>query len=78
MGTNANLTEMLKKHSVNIRGHNTSFSLEDSFWIEFRKIADAKNQPLARLITRIDEDRDPDTNLSSAIRLYVLEHLLKD
>ncbi|MDJ0614853.1 MAG: ribbon-helix-helix domain-containing protein [Rhizobiaceae bacterium] len=65
----------LKKHSISIRGHRTSFSLEDEFWTELQKIAYAAEVPVARLITRIDADRQPDQNLSSALRLHVLTKL---
>ena len=66
---------MLKKHSVSIRGHRTSFSLEDEFWQEFRTIARSRNLSTARLITQIDAARDAGQNLSSAIRLFVLQEL---
>lgn len=63
---------MLHKHSVSIKGHPTSFSLEDEFYTELKRIAASNKQPLASLITKIDKDRTPDQNLSSAIRVYVL------
>lgn len=63
---------MLHKHSVAIKGHPTSFSLEDEFYTELRRIAATKKQPLASLITKIDRDRSPDQNLSSAIRVFIL------
>ncbi|MEM9331600.1 MAG: ribbon-helix-helix domain-containing protein [Pseudomonadota bacterium] len=66
---------MLRKHSVSIRGHRTSFSLEDEFWDEFRKIAEKEKVPLAKLITQLDEDREPDQNLSSTLRVFVLMHI---
>jgi predicted DNA-binding ribbon-helix-helix protein len=61
------------KRSVSIRGHRTSFSLEQEFFDELAKIAAARDVPLARLVGEIDEARPRTTNLSSAIRLYVLE-----
>ena len=64
---------MLRKHSVSIRGHRTSFSLEDEFWNEFKKIAKTRGVTAARLITEIDEARTPDQNLSSALRVFVLD-----
>tara|TARA_R110002126_G_scaffold288267_1_gene441791 strand:- start:27233 stop:27442 length:210 start_codon:yes stop_codon:yes gene_type:complete len=66
---------MISKHSITIRGHRTSFSLEDAFWQELRTIAQAQKKPLASLVTEIDEHRDPDDNLSSAVRLYILRWL---
>ncbi|MEM7290531.1 MAG: ribbon-helix-helix domain-containing protein [Pseudomonadota bacterium] len=65
----------MRKHSVSIRGHATSFSLEDAFWDEIQNIAKIRKISLARLIAQIDESREPDENLSSALRLCVLQHL---
>lgn len=65
----------IAKRSVTIRGHRTSVSLEPAFFQELERVADERNLPLGTLITRIDEERDPDTNLSSALRLFVLSEL---
>tara|TARA_R110002020_G_scaffold458436_1_gene675876 strand:- start:85 stop:348 length:264 start_codon:yes stop_codon:yes gene_type:complete len=64
------------KRSVSISGHPTSISIEERFWQCLREIAAREGLPLARLIARIDAERDPDANLSSAIRLHVLEDAL--
>lgn len=61
----------MKKRSLSIRGHRTSLSLEDAFWEELGKIAAARGQSVASLITEIDRTRDG--GLSSAVRLFVLE-----
>jgi predicted DNA-binding ribbon-helix-helix protein len=63
----------VRKHSVTIRGHRTSFSLEDAFFIELEQLAARRSIPLAALIAEIDAARPRSTNLSSALRLYVLE-----
>ncbi|MCB1423794.1 MAG: ribbon-helix-helix domain-containing protein [Nitratireductor sp.] len=63
----------MKKRSITIQGHRTSYSLEDAFQSELQQIADRENIPLARLITRIDRERSTGTNLSSALRIHVLE-----
>lgn len=63
----------LRKHSVLIAGHKTSVSLEDPFWDELRAAATEKNVPLGKLIEEIDTARGG--NLSSAIRLFVLDRL---
>jgi predicted DNA-binding ribbon-helix-helix protein len=60
------------KHSVSIRGHRTSFSLEDPFMDELRAIAMARGMPIAALIAQVDAGRPAGTNLSSALRLFVL------
>lgn len=65
---------MLRKHSVSIQGHKTSFSLEDEFWDAFQKIAQEKEIAVARLVREIDGKREPTRNLSSAIRVFVLNH----
>lgn len=61
------------KRTVNIAGHSTSVSLEQPFWDELNRIAADKNQSLSTLIEDIDTARQ--TNLSSALRLYVLYSL---
>jgi predicted DNA-binding ribbon-helix-helix protein len=66
---------MLRKHSVTINGHGTSYSIEDEFHAELARLAAVEGKPLARLIASIDAARQPGTNLSSAIRLHVLEAL---
>lgn len=63
------------KRSVTIRGHRTSFSLERAFMNEIERIAADRGLPLAALVGEIDEERAEDTNLSSALRLYVLADL---
>jgi predicted DNA-binding ribbon-helix-helix protein len=64
-----------KKRSVTIRGHRTSFSLEDAFYTELERLAALRGMPLAALIGEIDASRPRDTNLSSALRLHVLAEL---
>jgi predicted DNA-binding ribbon-helix-helix protein len=61
------------KHSIIIGGHKTSVSLEDAFWRDLKKIAHARETTLSELVGKIDETRQQ-ANLSSAIRLFILEH----
>jgi predicted DNA-binding ribbon-helix-helix protein len=61
------------KRSVVIGGHKTSVSLEDEFWTQLREIAGAKQATVSQLLAQIDGSRQY-PNLSSAIRVYVLEH----
>ena len=68
------MSQGIAKRSVTIRGHRTSISLEDGFWHELRAIADEREVTLAALITAIDAQRRH-ANLSSALRLAVLDHL---
>lgn len=66
---------LVKKHSVSIRGHRTSFSLEKPFLDELRRIATARGLTLAALIAFVDEARPREANLSSALRIFVLEEI---
>ena len=61
------------KRSVVIGGHKTSVSLEDLFWTDLKRIAHAQQVTLSALVAQIDDTRDR-SNLSSAIRLFVLHH----
>ena len=63
----------LRKRSVLVAGHKTSVSLEAPFWDELRAIAAARGLSLNALIAEIDQSRSG--NLSSAIRLHVLDWL---
>jgi len=63
----------MRKHSVVLSGHATSFSLEDAFWAELKSIAQEKNCTVVSLLEKIDNIHTG--NLSSAIRLYVLDTL---
>jgi predicted DNA-binding ribbon-helix-helix protein len=64
------------KHSVVIAGHKTSVSLEDPFWKELKAIAAGRDMTVARLVGKIASAREHG-NLSSAIRLFVLDSFLK-
>ena len=66
---------MLQKHSISIRGHQTSYSLEEEFYSELKRIAKSREIPLAKLITQLDETRSPDQNLSSTLRVFVLNEI---
>ena len=61
------------KRSVVIAGHKTSVSLEDAFWKGLKEIASKQNQTLSKMVSDIDSGRARG-NLSSAIRLFVLDH----
>ncbi len=61
----------LRRHSVVIAGHRTSVSLENAFWWQLKDLAAARGRSLNQLITEIDRNRSG--NLSSAIRVFVLE-----
>jgi len=61
------------KRSVVVGGHKTSVSLEDAFWTSLKDIAMRRGMTLSTQIASIDTSRRT-SNLSSAIRLFVLEH----
>ncbi len=64
------LSSKVVKRSVSISGHLTSVSLEQPFWDELNRLAKQDGLSLSALINLIDKERS--TNLSSALRLYVL------
>ena len=61
------------KRSIVIAGHKTSVSLEDAFWDALKEIAARRKITLSDLVASIDSSRTQG-NLSSAIRLFVLDH----
>lgn len=61
------------KRSIVIAGHKTSVSLEDAFWTGLKEIATARDMTLSDMVALIDSQRHHG-NLSSAIRLFVLDH----
>jgi predicted DNA-binding ribbon-helix-helix protein len=67
----------VRKRSVRIAGHPTSISLEEPFWAELRIIARRRGQSLNALVTAVDAARTH-ANLSSALRLLVLEELRRE
>ena len=72
---NANARRIVK-HSVVIAGHRTSVSLEDAFWRALKDISAQDGVSLAALISRVDAGRG-EANLSSALRVFVLERALQ-
>ena len=65
-----------KKRSLNLRGHQTSVTLEDRFWRAFCQIAHDKGIPINGLAAELDASRDLETRLASTIRDYVLKHYM--
>ncbi|WP_415920545.1 ribbon-helix-helix domain-containing protein [Tateyamaria sp. SN6-1] len=65
-----------QKHSLTLKGHRTSVSLEPEFWDAFRRIAAETGKPINALAAEIDIARDADVGLASAIRVYVLRHAM--
>jgi len=67
----------MKKISVSLSGHQTSISLEPEFIVELQRIAKAQNSSVAAIIATIDKTRTPGSNLSSAIRVWILNMVKK-
>ena len=65
----------MRKRSITIRGHQTSITLEDAFWDELSALANARKLSLSALVAEIDKARGGPGNLSSALRMHVLEAL---
>ena len=60
------------KHSLTLKGHRTSVSLEAAFWDAFRDLARVRGLSLNELAAEVDAGRDGDVGLASAIRVFVL------
>ena len=67
------MKSLVVKRSIVIAGHKTSVSLEDAFWKCLKEIAGDRQMTLSDLVASIDTGRHHG-NLSSAIRLFVLDH----
>ena len=63
-----------RKHSLTLKGHRTSVSLEDPFWQAFLEIAQERGVSISALASEIDAARGLDCGLASAIRVHVLAH----
>jgi predicted DNA-binding ribbon-helix-helix protein len=66
------MKSLVAKRSIVAAGHKTSVSLEDAFWEGLKEIARGRNITLSELVAAIDTGRRQG-NLSSAIRLFVLD-----
>ena len=62
------------KHSLTLHGHRTSVSLEAEFWRGLREIAATRGVAINTLAAEIDDARQADAGLASALRVFVLRH----
>lgn len=69
------MSDRPEKHSLTLRGHRTSVTLEAPFWAAFRALAAEDGVAVNDLAARIDEERGDRSGLASAIRVYVLRRL---
>ncbi len=67
----------MHKISVSLSGHQTSISLEQEFFDVLQQIAKERKTSVASIINSIDENRNPESNLSSEIRIWILKQILK-
>jgi len=68
------MKSLVVKRSIVIAGHKTSVSLEDAFWNGLKEIAQCDHVTLSNMVDNIDHQRHQG-NLSSALRLFVLDRL---
>src|ERR1700756_3214498 len=61
------------KRSVVVAGHKTSVSLEEAFWNGMKEISGERSMTLSELVGEI-ATKPQQGNLSSAIRLFVLDY----
>ncbi len=67
------MAQAIGKYSVAIDGHRTSVSLEPEFWQALKTIAAARRESLSALVGEVDRTRQG--NLSSALRVFVLNKM---
>ncbi len=67
----------MHKISISLSGHQTSISLEKEFFDILQTIAKQQNTSVAAIIKQIDDNRKPESNLSSETRIWILKQLLK-
>lgn len=65
------------KRSLTLHGHRTSVALEPEFWAVIDAYIADRKQSLASLVSHIDDNRDPDDPLSSALRVWALNQALE-
>jgi predicted DNA-binding ribbon-helix-helix protein len=63
------------KHSLTLKGHRTSVSLEAEFWDAFQRLARQRGLSINELAAEVDAGRSGDVGLASAIRVFVLRAL---
>ena len=64
----------IDRHSIVLNGQRTSVSVEQAFWNEIKNIASERGMSVSKLVSEIDANRQG--NLSSAARLFVLNHFM--
>ena len=70
------MTSPVLKRSIVLDGRKTSISIEEPFWLSLKQIARDSGMTLSKLVMSIRADRAVGSNLSSAIRVHILERIL--
>lgn len=68
------MNDFLKKRSVSIAKHATSITLEKPFWEALKMIAADQKKSINQIITEVDANKPAHANLSSAVRVFILQH----
>ncbi len=72
-----NWKKLMKKLSITLSGHQTSISLEPIFIDLLKKMADENKKSVHYIVNQIDKNRNPGTNLSSEIRIWIVKKLIE-
>jgi predicted DNA-binding ribbon-helix-helix protein len=67
------IKSLVLMQSVVINGHHSSVSIEGAFWNALKELAIAQTISVNGIVSKIDSERQA-ANLSSAIRVFVVEH----
>lgn len=65
-----------RKHTLRIDEAMTSLSIDDEFWDALQEIARLKGVNVTTLVNEINQRRQS-PNLSSAVRIFVVEHFMQ-
>lgn len=64
----------IKKRSISLNGRKTSITLEDEFWLALKEVARRRGISVRDLLAEVNANRRS-SNLSSAVRVYLLRQL---
>ncbi|MBR5153771.1 MAG: ribbon-helix-helix domain-containing protein [Alphaproteobacteria bacterium] len=65
----------MKKLSISLSGHQTSITLEPEFFTALTTLAAQMGKSVAGIINEIDATRTGNMNLSSAVRVWILNQM---
>jgi len=77
MQVEGQMKSAIVKRSIMIAGHRTSISLEDAFWKGLKEIAAKHDTSVQNVVAAVHGGRHRG-NLSSTLRLFVLEYYRTD